>query len=119
MQNAMYDQPNSQYMDAGPAHPSQPSPNQYRRQNSGGESSNPNYRRIFSEEQYRMLAQEEEYRKRSIEEQYRKFATDEQYRKFATEEHYRKLASEEQYRRLASLAASKNDRGGLWMPALH
>jgi len=114
MQNSMYDQSNSQYMDPGPAHPS---PNQYRRQNSGGESSNSNYRRF--EEQYRMLAQEEEYRKRSIEEQYRKFATDEQYRKFATEEHYRKLASEEQYRRLASLAASKNDRGGLWMPALH
>ena len=67
----------------------------------------------------RMLAQEEEYRNRRIEEQYRKFATDEQYRKFATEEHYRKLASEEQYRRLASLAASKNERGGLWMPALH
>jgi len=119
MQNSMYDQPNSQYMDPGPG-PAHPPSDQYRRQNSGGESSNSqNYRRIFTEEQYRMLAQEEEYRKRSIEEQYRKFATDEQYRKFATEEHYRKLASEEQYRRLASLAASKNDRGGLWMPALH
>ena len=31
----------------------------------------------------------------------------------------RKLATEEQYRRLASAAASKIDRGGLWMPALH
>ena len=90
--------------------------------------------------------QEEEYRKRSLEEQYRKFSSssssssiEEQYRKFATEEHYRccsssssppipqllllllprKLATEEQYRRLASAAASKLDRGGLWMPALH
>ena len=117
MPNSMYDHPNSQYMDQGPTHPSS---EQYRRQNSGGESSNPqDYRRIFTEDQYRMLAQEEEYRNRRIEEQYRKFATDEQYRKFATEEHYRKLASEEQYRRLASLAASKNERGGLWMPALH
>jgi hypothetical protein len=44
----------------------------------------------------------------------------EQYRKFMSEEHYRKLASEEQYRRLASLAsASRNDKGYLWMPALH
>ena len=80
-----------------------------RRQSSGGDHSN--YRRFFTEEQYRMFAQEEDYRKRSIEEQYRKFMS---------EEHYRKLASEEQYRRLASLAsASRNDKGYLWMPALH
>ena len=58
-----------------------------------------------------MFAQEEDYRKRSIEEHYRKFMS---------EEHYRKLASEEQYRRLASLAAGgRNDKGYLWMPALH
>ena len=114
MQNAMFDP----YMDT--------SPDQYRsvrgkvgfaiimilfqrRQSSGGDHSN--YRRFFTEEQYRMFAQEEDYRKRSIEEQYRKFMS---------EEHYRKLASEEQYRRLASLAsASRNDKGYLWMPALH
>ena len=82
----------------------------YRRQSTGSNSSS-DYRRFFTEEQYRMFAQEEDYRKRSIEEQYRKFMS---------EEHYRKLASEEQYRRLASLAtASRNDKGYLWMPALH
>ena len=83
----------------------------YRRQSTGSNSSS-DYRRFFTEEQYRMFAQEEDYRKRSIEEHYRKFVS---------EEHYRKLASEEQYRRLASLAAGhgRNDKGYLWMPALH
>ena len=48
------------------------------------------------------------------------FAQEEDYRKRSLEEHYRKLASEE-YRRLASLAAGhgRNDKGYLWMPALH
>ena len=42
------------------------------------------------------------------------------YKHLLTDHHPRKLATEEQYRRLASAAASKiQNRGGLWMPALH